>query len=318
MGVMSVSMSKQDSNGASDEGSPELLRRQAALRPQHLLLTLFGDYWFGRREHLPSAALVRLLVDFGVSEASARAGISRLRRRGLIEPSRIGRNTYYGLTARSAAVLTEGRERIMAFGTVEREWDGRWTLVCFSIPEEQRNLRQTLRTRLRWLGFAPLYDGVWVSPADLTEQVSDELPLLGVRFATVVLGDVASGTPELGQPISAWDLKSVARSYNTFIADFEGAVPRAQVGEIGAAEALAMRTRLMDRWRTFPALDPELPSQILPSDWPRRRARRLFEELYDMLGEPAAERVREILQDFGSDLAQSVDFHTSVKWAKGA
>ena len=38
-------------------------------------------------------------------------------------------------------------------------------LVAFSIPEQNRAARDSLRKQLRWLGFAPLYDGLWVSPA---------------------------------------------------------------------------------------------------------------------------------------------------------
>ncbi|HEY3240474.1 MAG TPA: hypothetical protein VGL92_12965, partial [Acidimicrobiia bacterium] len=57
----------------------------STVSPRHLLLTLLGDYWFGRTEHLPSAALVRLLEEFGVSATAARTALSRLARRGLLE-----------------------------------------------------------------------------------------------------------------------------------------------------------------------------------------------------------------------------------------
>ena len=38
-------------------------------RPPRLLLTLLGDYWWRRVEPLPSAALVALLAEFGVSDS---------------------------------------------------------------------------------------------------------------------------------------------------------------------------------------------------------------------------------------------------------
>jgi phenylacetic acid degradation operon negative regulatory protein len=64
-----------------------LPRMQAGGSPQHLLLTLLGDYWYGQRAALPSAALVSLLGEFGITEVSARAALSRLARRGLLELS---------------------------------------------------------------------------------------------------------------------------------------------------------------------------------------------------------------------------------------
>ncbi|WP_326709836.1 MULTISPECIES: hypothetical protein [unclassified Streptomyces] len=36
-------------------------------------------------------------------------------------------------------------------------------MAAFSIPEQQRHVRHRVRSYLRWLGFAPLFDGLWVS-----------------------------------------------------------------------------------------------------------------------------------------------------------
>ena len=46
-----------------------------AARPPRLLLTLLGDYWWQRTEPLPSAAIVALLGEFGVSDSAARAAL---------------------------------------------------------------------------------------------------------------------------------------------------------------------------------------------------------------------------------------------------
>ena len=59
-----------------------------------------------------------------------------------------------------------------------------WSLVAFSIPEEHRAARDELRKALRWLGFAPLYDGLWVSPRDHAGEVIERLKDLGITTAT--------------------------------------------------------------------------------------------------------------------------------------
>src|SRR5450755_3982409 len=94
-----------------------LPRAQVGTTPQHLLMTLLGDYWLGRTEHLPSAALVDLLAEFEVSEPSTRAALNRLTKRGLLVSSKSGRNTYYGLSPRAVPLLRETLKRIVAFGT---------------------------------------------------------------------------------------------------------------------------------------------------------------------------------------------------------
>src|SRR5689334_25099228 len=87
----------------------------AAQRPPRLLLTLLGDYWWQRNEQLPSAALVALLAEFGVSDTAARAALSRLVRHDLLVTSKHGRQTFYRLSDRAVQVFNEGSRRIFSF-----------------------------------------------------------------------------------------------------------------------------------------------------------------------------------------------------------
>jgi phenylacetic acid degradation operon negative regulatory protein len=280
-------------------------------QPNHLLLTLLGDYWFDRAEHLPSAALVLLAGEFGVSAVAVRAALSRLRRRGLLAASKVGRRTYYGLTERARGVLADGRRRIMAFGAGPAPWDGTWTVAAFSVPEERREARHSLRTKLRWLGFAPLYDGVWVSPRSAAEPALAALREVGVERITVMSAVVLDGGPPAGAPIAAWDLDDLRARYDAFIAAHEPLLERVRRGRVGASEALLARTALMDQWRNFPNLDPELPDQFLPAGWPRRRARDIFAEVYNGLGPLAEVRVVQALATYAPDLADFVRHHTT-------
>ncbi|MDG4785337.1 PaaX family transcriptional regulator C-terminal domain-containing protein [Micromonospora sp. WMMD1102] len=289
----------------------DLPRVQAGGSPQHLLLTLLGDYWYGQRAPLPSAALVALLGEFGITEVSARATLSRLARRGLLELSRTGRRTSYALSARAAEVLTEGRGHILSFGTGRAQWSGRWTVAAFSVPEDDRSRRHALRTRLGWYGFAPLYDGLWVSPHERVREVTGILTELGIDRATVFTAELAEGGPVGGHPVKAWDLDALRAGYERLLAAYEPVRQRWRGGRIGTAEALVARTALMDDWRTMPSLDPELPTELLPARWPRSRARELFVELYDGLAGLAEQRVVQVVAEYDPALAALVRSHTS-------
>jgi len=292
-----------------------LPRTQTGANPQHLLVTLLGDYWWGRREHLPSSGLVALAGEFGITSTSARAALSRLARRGLLESSKDGRRTFYGLTPRAGQVLDEGLHRIMAFGRADRPWDGSWVVVIFSVPEDQRDMRHVLRTKLRWLGFGPLYDGVWVSPRAGRDEVAEALCDLGVASATVLESRVVRAVGG-GDPLRAWDLDALQASYDEFVAEFGPLLDRVARGDVGGAEALVARTRVMDAWRGFPALDPELPEAVLPGGWPRREAQRIFARVYDVLGPLAEVRFQEILADHAPDLARRAH-HLTTAGARG-
>src|SRR5580693_4406003 len=79
------------------DAEPWMSPGAAAQRPPRLLLTLLGDYWWQRTEPLPSAVIVALLAEFGVSDSAARAALSRLTRNGLLVTSRTGRRTFVRL-----------------------------------------------------------------------------------------------------------------------------------------------------------------------------------------------------------------------------
>jgi phenylacetic acid degradation operon negative regulatory protein len=309
-----------------------------AQRPPRLLLTLLGDYWWQRTESLPSAAIVGLLAEFGVSDSAARAALSRLTRNGLLVTSRSGRRTFVRLSRRAADVLDDGGRRIFSFGATPAPWDGMWSLVAFSIPEEHRSARDELRKELRWLGFAPLYDGLWVCPRDHAGDVMARLKDLGISTATAfratalpavtavgavgaggavgavgaVAADGAGGALVTADiPARAWDLSGLRDRYQEFT-EFAGLLrDQTAAGEITIADALVARTRVMNEWRAFPAMDPDLPYELLPPAWPRAAARDLFITCYDLLGPLAARRVRQIIARYSPELAGRAAYHSS-------
>jgi phenylacetic acid degradation operon negative regulatory protein len=291
-------------NGRLPE-TERLPRTQVGTTPQHLLMTLLGHYWFDRSEHLPSAALAELLAEFGISEPSARTALNRLTRRGLLVSSKRGRNTYYGLSAHALPLIRESMKRIVAFGAREsKPWDGGWTIVSFSVPEARRDVRHSIRTNLHWLGFAALYDGFWCSPWDERDAALAMLSDLGVHSATVMRAQVDPRSTV--QPLSAWDLEVVKQSYLEFEEEFSLMLDNVRRGALTASQALVARTKVMDSWRTFPGLEPDLPVELLPVDWPRARMRKLFLELYDSLAPVAKARFEQIVAKYSPELATLV------------
>jgi phenylacetic acid degradation operon negative regulatory protein len=305
----SVQTTRTDVVDAGDDGLP---RSQVGTTPQHLLMTLLGDYWLGRTELLPSAAIVELLAEFDISEPSARAALNRLTKRGLLVSSKRGRKTYYGLAPRALPLLEDTLKRIVAFGThEEKPWDGAWTVVAFSVPEAQRQLRHAVRTNLRWLGFAALYDGLWCSPWDERDAALTVLSQVGVESATVMRSEIDERSTM--QALSAWDLDALKLKYAEFEREFSPMLLDARRGALTASQALIERTKLMDSWRQFLGDEPNLPADLLPEDWPRARMRELFIELYDSLAPVAKARCQQIVTSHSPDLAELVTPHTAAE-----
>lgn len=265
--------------------SPAVGRRRS---PAHQLLTLFGDYWWGVEVPLPTGAVLAAMADLGVKAPAARASLTRLVDRGLMEMTKAGRRTSHALTARAREIMAEEGGWLRRFGRDEPEWDGQWSAVLFSIPEKDRPLRHAARTRLRWLGYAPLYDGVWISPFDSLEQVVAELGTLGVETAS--LRGALSVAPG-DTPMRAWDLVAVGREYDEFLARLRRGQDAVRDG-IPPDAALALRTSLMLTWQSFRHADPGHPLALMPPGWPREGARSAFVGIYNALGPRAEERMR--------------------------
>lgn len=288
-----------------------LPRAQNGAEPQLLLTSLLSDFWYWRDEHIPGTALVNLLADFDVTPQGARTAMSRLAARRLLNTSRVGRSTAYGIPARTSEVIVERTHRMLTFGATAPEWDGRWTVVAFSVPEQDRALRTTLRSRLRVLRYAPLYDGMWVSPHDLGGETRALLRDLGLDRATVLRCAAASGGSRQRDPASAFDLTSLNKRYRAFIERFEPVLDEMEAGLVSPAQALRTRAELRVAWRRFPETDPDLPAGLLPPDWDRPRAQRLFVRIYDRLGPLAEIRFRQILGAVAPELAELPAHHDS-------
>jgi phenylacetic acid degradation operon negative regulatory protein len=263
-----------------------------------LVTAVLGDYWFSCHDHIPTAALVAILGEFGVGDQAVRAALSRLQREGGLEGVKVGRHTGYRLApARRDVAMAAGRE-IMRFGLDPVPWDGSWTCVTFSIPESDRRRRSALRSRLRALGLGALFDGVWVTPHAPLRRIDRCLADLAIDGAGVFrLTEVkrADGV----RMLDAWDLDDLAARYQAVEARAAGLAESAAAGSLGAADALRRRTWLLDAWRALVRTDPRLPDQLLPAGWPLGATRRAFVEAYDALGPLAEERVWQLTRAGG-------------------
>ena len=113
---------------------------------------------------------------------------------------------------------------------------------------------------------------MWLTPhvereAELGEIIR-EAPAAEATSFVASLG--ALGGAPAAVAATAWDLDSVRSAYEAFIEDFLGIRPS------GGEASFRMQTLLVHAWRKFPFLDPDLPAELLPAGWPRRRAFELF------------------------------------------
>jgi len=281
-----------------------------AAQPRPLIVTIYGLY---ARETgwLSIAGLIRLMAELGVDEPAVRSAISRLKQRGLLEPRRESGAAGYGLSDRGSAILAEGDRRI--FSRPRATIEAGWLVAVFSVPEDERARRHTLRSRLAWLGFGSVAAGVWIAPAQLAAETTDVLAADGLSgYVSLFTADyLAFG--DLRQEVARWwDLDRLEQLYQAFIDSAASVLTRWEsgvgagahpdgedvgsgAGSAASGQAFADYVRVVTAWRRLPFLDPGLPAELLPADWHGARAAELFGRLTLLLAEMARRHVADVV-----------------------
>jgi phenylacetic acid degradation operon negative regulatory protein len=282
-------------------------RAQVGPHPQHLLTTLLGEYLDSADADLPSMAVIAILREFGITESSARAALSRLVKRGLIAARGRGRPPVYHLTPQAIARHRSRMAHFLNFGARPPPWTGDWVVVTFSIPSARSAARHAVRRALGGLGYVGWYDSVWIRPGADPEPVrralADTLREVEQARWSVLRARFDEEAGPHG-PADAYDLTGLASAYAAFVDQYRDLRRAVRRGEVDAARALVIRTSVMDSWRRFPAIDPDLPPHLLPAPWPRQQARDIFLDIHCRLGPLAQSRLVEVATPYWPEAAR--------------
>lgn len=242
-----------------------------------LLLTVLGEFVQPRDGRVWTGTLVDALGTLGIEEKSSRQALARTAAEGLLTSTRHGRKVLWTLTPSGAELLREGAARIYGFMRKSHAWDGDWLVLTAGIPEAQRQLRHRLRTRLTWLGLGSPTPGLWIIPdASKASVVAAVVRELGLEDRVFAWSGPSVGVGHTGKLLAAaWDLDDVEKRYLAFIQRFEAMEVRTP------EEAFASQVHLIQEWRRFPFLDPDLPAELLQHDWPGPRAAATFHSQHD-------------------------------------
>lgn len=287
-----------------------------ALRSQDLVFTLFGDYLLSRERPVWTGSLITLLGRLGLTPMAVRTVLSRMARKNWLTVEKRGTRSWHGLTKKGVRLLEAGRARIYR-PPAQAAWDGRWSVIAYSVPEERRPRRDALRQRLAALGCGSLSAGVWISPHDVADDVraiADELRVS--KHIEVFRGAHPGLSDDAALVRQCWDLASLDRRYAAFLdrwrVDFERCRSCGLTGARAGihqpctqpADCFRRRFLLVHDYRSFAIEDPDLPPSLLPAGWHGAPAARLFETYHDSLAKPAEQYVADVCRE-GDELKEA-------------
>jgi phenylacetic acid degradation operon negative regulatory protein len=241
-----------------------------------LLLVVIGEFVWPTGQPAWSSTLLSALSEFGIEPSAGRKALQRIAATGITVSGREANRVRWSVTGKGDRILRSGWERTYGWQARDTAWDGRWLVLSVTVPESQRKLRHHLQSRLLWAGLGSPAPGEWLTPhAERGEQVAEIVRQLGLADqAHSFTGELGP----LGDPLrlvrAAWDLDDLDKDYRTFIDAYAGREPGTD------REYFRARVELVQDWRRFPYLDPDLPAAYLPPSWPGAQASTLFTERY--------------------------------------
>lgn len=265
-----------------------------------IIYTLFGAYVLPRSGEVNATHLIKLVRPLGFSANAIRLGLSRMSRYGVFRIRRVGRHSYYSLSTKGMKWMEQGRVR--AFDMEYKEWDGKWRLVVYNIPEPHRAFRDRLRSRLHNLGFASLSASLWISPYEFRSELKrfirdKKLSKYLETFEARYTGQRRH--EELAMIL--WNVDALAKRYQRFIDEYSTLLVRCkrtapEGGVMSSADCFAQRFCMTAEYVALKLEDPMLPLELLPKNWVGTRAERLHDQLWKLLRPAADEFVDSVLQ----------------------
>jgi phenylacetic acid degradation operon negative regulatory protein len=242
--------------------------------------TIYSAFsFYGRRRggSLSGPWLVAASRSLGHGLSATRQTLYRMEGGGELSARHVGRIKHYRLTAPALAVADAGLGKIL--DPIEREWDRHWTLVRFRPDHDRPDAREHLRELCSTEGFASTGPGEMIHPRDRTARLLAASRELGASdLLSIFRGRRLDDEGDRTFVERHWSLDDLAARYRRFLDRYLPLRP-AQMGA-EPADAFVLRFALVFDYLEVAWTDPDLPAELLPSDWPGHQARALAAQLY--------------------------------------
>lgn len=284
-----------------------------------MIFTIYGDYIRHYGNKIWIGSLIRLLKEFGHNEQSVRVSVSRMMKQGWIDSEKKGNKSYYFLTPRGLARMEEAAVRI--FKLMPNEWDGKWRMLMYSIPEDKRQIRDELRKELLWSGFGSFSNSCWISPNNLEKEVNVLIEKYEVQpYVDFFVSDYKGPQEDKSLVEKSWPLQEIESKYQEFISTYseQYIVHQSMIaqGQLTDEECFVERTKLVHEYRKFLFTDPGLPRELLPKVWNGHHAALLFEQYYKLLAQSASQFFEKVFEEDNDmswkDKAYDADNHPLI------
>lgn len=148
-----------------------------------------------------------------------------------------------------------------------KPWDGTWRLVVFDIEEKAKKDRDSLRWKLKELGFAMLQESVWISPLPLEKELGEYFNNQKIKGEVLLTRSKVLVGDQKALAEKCWGLDELNEKYQ----DLCGQWKERRV-ENSIKEAFNFENKFLN----LVLKDPFLPKDLLPELWYGKKAQQIY------------------------------------------
>ena len=249
--------------------------RRRPMRAGSLIVTIYGDAIVPRGGSLWLGTLLDMMGGFGVEPGLVRTALSRLVADGWFERTRIGRKSYYRLSATGAAEFATATTRI--YRAADPAWSGEMEIAIITTGVAAD--RAALRDQMLGEGYGQAAANVMLRPR--TGKAGANAAAPGSPDIIRMAARPESEDKAKALARACWQLEELDAAYRQFLKAFGPVAAEIEDGApLDDAQAFQLRTLLIHDWRRIVLRDPLLPKVMLPEDWPGTRALELVGSIY--------------------------------------
>ncbi len=199
--------------------------------------------------------------------------ISSLVKSEFVEKEEKNEKSYYSLTEKGFLELVL---KFPFFRFLRKEWDGRWRIISYEIPEVKRHLRDRLRREMEGWGLGPWHRSFWVTPHPIIENLRDLV--LGKEeenYVQAFEAEHAFGDREVLIE-KVWEKSEIEKLYRQLFKKWHEIIS-------SKGEPLEKFKKVVDAYVEVLRKDPGLPKELVGEHWIGFEAWRIFEEVRGLM-----------------------------------
>lgn len=170
----------------------------AGLASREILLSFVDSIaWFYAQHHTFRRSAREYLDDRDVERGEFFERVRYLKRQGYIKTYVENKEKFIELTAKGVAHAKNIFIEDLKIPKPEK-WDGKWRVVIFDIPEENRHHRDVFREKLINMGFIQIQKSVYVFPFECAREVSFIAEILKIeKEVTILISEIIQGEDKI-------------------------------------------------------------------------------------------------------------------------